>query len=312
MSYIMEKIKTMRNSLHKKYGKEDCNVIYHDTSDVTDILKSSIGDKAYRIATAGYSAPQEGYEDLTAKFLSALNKRLKSGKTGYITTPALQTGSIYDITTQVSGLNSKNVAFFTTEEYWENTDLSSFRKDLNMKKYSQVPIHVFPDTRTYAEATANASNILICTGGRGVAVTEIVEALKRKSKVVILINENLKNAGIDRESEQVECASKYFWNIIGDCQKDIPEVSQLDLDFLRTHPGRENQLVRYYFVRNDEEAERSALVASDFIGGKTLYDFWPDKADDIDKMVGHVQRRKDEETAFEHYLKTGKYKRLYE
>lgn len=79
-----------------------------------------------------------------------------------------------------------------------------------MKQYAKTPINVFPDTETYTEATANASNVLVCTGGRKVAITKIVEALKRKSKVILLINSNLKNESFDMEKGRVENAAEYF------------------------------------------------------------------------------------------------------
>jgi len=312
MYHIREKLEKIKAAFKRTYQKYDCNTISHNSSDVSEILKQSIGKKPYRIATSGYSLPQEDYEDITLKFFKELNKRLKSGKTGYITTPDLCPGSIYDITTKVSHLKATDVLFFTTQQYWANTSLASFSKDVNMKKYIKAPIHIFPDNKTYTEATANASNILVCTGGKTVAITEIVEALKRKNKVILLINEKLKNEGLDSIRENVEYAAKYFLDYIVNCQKDLPTVKELDLDFLRTHPGRQNQLLRVYFVKDDESIQSAALRASNFIKNKTAYDFWPDKADEIDKALNPVQRRIDRQTALEHWQKAGQYKTLYD
>jgi len=312
MSYIKDRINRLKKALTQNYTKEDCNVILQDTSDVTEILDKSIGKKPYRIATSGYSFPQPEYEKTTFKFLKELDKQLGSDKTGYVTTPALSDGSIYDITTRVGGLKPENMVLFTTKRYWEGTELDTFRKDVNMRKYTKAPIYAFPDTKTYADATANASNVLVCTGGRKVAVTEIVEALKRKSKVVLLINENLQNEGFNWQKGNVDSAAKYFLDYMIKCQKDLPQTQELDLDFLKTHPGRITQLLRVYFVTdNDESIKSAAIRSSGFLKGKTAYDFWPSKADEIDKEPGAVQRQVDQKAAIEHMLKTGERKFLY-
>ena len=312
MLSIKEKIELMRATIKGEISKDNCTLIKHDTSDVTDILKSGIGSKKYRIATSGYSFDQEGYKEITTKFLQELDKNLGSRNTGYVTTPAIADGSIYDITTQVSGLGASNVAYFTTERYWENTDFNGFNKDINVRQYMKTPIHVFPDNETYTQATANASNILVCTGGRKVAVTEIVEALKRKSKVALILNLNLNKEGYDRATGRVENAAEYFINYMIECQKDLPQAEQLDLEFLKTHPGRITHLLRVYPIENEKDIKGAALRASKFLTNETPYDFWPDKADEIDRTAGIVAKERDREKTMEHYLKTGEMKSLYD
>lgn len=311
MLSIRDHIAQMKDFLQGHLSKKDCKLVYHDSADVSEILASGIGNKKYRIATSGYSAGQEGYKETTAKFLKKLDKLLGRKNTGYITTPAVSDGSIYDITTQVSGLGTNNIAYFTTEKYWASTDFGSFNKDMNLRQYTKTPIHIFPDTATYTQATANASNVLICTGGRKVAVTEIVEALKRKSKVVLLINENLNNEGFDKDTQQVENAAKYFVDYTLMCRKDLPRAEQLDIDFLTEHPGRAVHLLRVYFVNERMNVKDAAVRASKFIESKTLYDYCPDKTDEIDKDVAAATRIKDRQGAIEHFIKTGEMNILY-
>ena len=283
MLSIKKRILQAKTRLRKNYEKDDCKTISCDNPDVTEILKKGIGNKKYRIATAGYSYEQEGYAEVTTKFIKALDRRLGHMRTGYITSPSLSEGSIYDITTQVSGLGASNVAYFTTEEYWENTQLNDFREDLNMRRYSKTPIYLFPDTETYIDATANASNILICTGGKDIAVAEIIAALKRKNKVVLLINEKMKKEGFDRDNQRVENSAQYFLDYAIHCQSDLPASKQLDLEFLKSHPGRHTQLLNVYVVEDDKSIASAAERAAYFIKRETLYDFWPDKTDYIDK-----------------------------
>ena len=311
MVSIRDRIERMKASLLGNLSKEDCKLVRHDSADVTDILKNGIGDKKYRIATSGYSFDQEGYSDITTKFLKELDAKLGRKNTGYVTTPAVADGSIYDITTQVSGLGADNVAYFTTDRYWESTDFDGFNKNINARQYMKTPIHVFPDTETYTEATANASNVLVCTGGRKVAVTEIVEALKRKSKVMLIINPNLQNEGYSKEQGRVDNAAEYFMDYMLSCRKDLPQAEQLDLDFLTKNPGRTLHLLRVYYVQNEEDAKSAAFRASRFLQDKTPYDYWPNKSDEIDKQVGSVISKIDKERTMEHFMKTGEMKSLY-
>ena len=263
----------------KTYTKEDCNLVRLQTDDVTQILKDTIGDKKYRIATSGYSFNIDGYEDTTKLFLETLDKNLGKRKTGYVVPPSLDNGNLYDITTEISGLGADNVLYMTTERYWDKyTDFDNFDSDINLKKYVKTPIHVFPDTETYTNATANASNVLVCTGGRKVAVREITEALKRKNKVVILLNKNLANGVINEKSGGVENAAEYFSTFI------VPERSAnhysptetLDIEFIKSHQDRLKELVRVYVVDDEESIKDAAVRASNFIKSKTLYDYFPD------------------------------------
>ena len=263
----------------KTYTKEDCNLIRLQTDDVTQILKDTIGDKKYRIATSGYSFNMDGYEHTTELFLKTLDENLGKRKTGYVVPPSLDKGNLYDITAKISGLGADNVMFVTTERYWDKyTDFGKFDKETDLKKYVKTPVHVFPDTETYTNATANASNVLVCTGGRKVAVREITEALKRKNKVVILLNKNLANGVINEKSGGVENAAEYFSTFI------VPERSAnhysptetLDIEFIKSHQDRLKELVRVYVVDDDESIKDAAIRASNFIKSKTLYDYFPE------------------------------------
>lgn len=273
MPSIMDRIAQIRRSLNGSFSKDDCNLVQHDNADVSDIIeKSGIGKKKYRIATAGYSYEQEGYKEATFKFLKYLDTFLKPWNTAYITPPSLYPGSIYDITTSVSGLKSNNVAFFTTQRYWENTDLSAFSKDINRRRFLKAPIHIFPDNQTYLEATANASNVLICTGGRKVSINEIVEALKRNHNVIMLVNRNLKNGDFDQKNNTVECAPRYFHNYIVNCGEDPANIKDVDLKFLRENEGKILQLVKWYFVDDDESIKSAAYRASKVITSPNIFE----------------------------------------
>ena len=273
-SSLKERIRDFTASFkNREYSKDDCKTFIHETADVSEILeKSGIGKKKYSIATSGYSFDQEGYSEVTSSFLKHLDKYLGSKNTGYITPPTLYPGSIYEMTTSVSGLNPSNVALFTTQRYWEGTDLSAFNKDVNMRKFLRTPVHLFPDNQTYLEATANASNVLVCTGGRKVAINEIVEALKRNNKVIMLVNKNLTNEDFDQSNNAVECAPRYFHNYIVGRDDDPANVRDLDLKFLRENQGKVMQLVKWYFVDDEESIKSAAYRAAKVIQDPNIFE----------------------------------------
>ena len=273
MFSLRDRINRMKTFLKGDFTKDDCNVVQHDTADTSDIIKKSgLSKKKYIIAISGYSFDQEGYADTTSKFLKQLDTYLKPGNTGYITPPTLYSGSIYNITTDVSGLSPNNVAFFTTKRYWDGTNLDEFDKNVNMRQFLRAPIHVFPDNQTYLEATANASNVLVCTGGRKVAINEIIEAIKRNHKVIMLVNKNLKNNDYDQDNNSVECAPRYFHNYIVGAGKDPANIKDADLKFLEENQGKILQLVKWYHVDDDASIKSAALRASNAITSPTIYD----------------------------------------
>lgn len=273
---VAKKLKNCKSS--KIYTKEDCNVIRLPDDNVSEILKQSIGDKKYRIATSGYSFNIDGYEEPTKKFLKSMDIALESKNTGYILPPALEKGSIYDITAEVSGLGKKNALFVTADRYYDNyLNLENFAGNIDMKKYLETPMLVFPTPEVYTKATANASNVLVCTGGRKVAVTEIVEALKRRSKVVLLDNLNLNNGTYNTVKNEVENAAKYFKETIILNKSAYPLSERLELEELMKHPSRINQLVRVYHVDDAKSAVDAGTRAANFIKSKTLYDYIPEE-----------------------------------
>jgi hypothetical protein len=113
--------------------KNDCNIIKLPNGDVSEVLKNSIGNKPYRIATSGYSFNTEGYEKITKEFLSSIDDALGSKNTGYIYPPTLEKGSIYDISAQVSGLDKGKALFATAEDYFKNFKLEQLSDNVDLK-----------------------------------------------------------------------------------------------------------------------------------------------------------------------------------
>jgi hypothetical protein len=226
-----------------KLTKNDCNIIKLPNGDVSEILKNSIGNKPYRIATSGYSFNTEGYEKITKEFLSSIDDALGSKNTGYIYPPTLEKGSIYDISAQVSGLDKGKALFATAEDYFKDFKLEQLSDNVDLKKYVKTPTMVFPNSEIYTEATANASNVLVCTGGRKVAVKEIAEALKRKHKVVLLHNLNLKNGTFNKSLNEVENAARFFDDLRLSGLSKYSEAEMKELKALLEQPDVINDFV---------------------------------------------------------------------
>lgn len=248
-----------------KLSKQDCNIIKLPNSDVSEVLKISIGNKPYRIATSGYSFNTEGYEKITKEFLSSIDEVLGRKNTGYIYPPTLEKGSIYDITAQVSGLDKGKALFATAEDYFKNFNLEQLSENVNLKKYVKTPTMIFPNSEIYTEATANASNVLVCTGGRKVAVKEIAEALKRKHKVVLLHNLNLKNGTFNKSLNEVENAARFFDDLRLSGVSKYSEAEMKELKALLEQPDVINDFVRIYLVNDEKSAAEAGKRAAEFI-----------------------------------------------
>lgn len=273
----------------KKLTVEDCNFIRCATSDVEGILPKGFKQKPYKIATSGYSFDMEGYYQPTQEFLLQLDKKLGEKNTAYIAPPACDKGNIYDMTTRVSGLDDDKLLYVTSERYLKFLNPENFPEYIDRKKYLKKPIYVFPTPSDYADATANASNILVCTGGRKVAVEEIVLALKQKHKVVLLLNDKMENGVYNFDKDSVENTAKYFADITSQewCKKHgYPIVNNLDAQWLKDFSNRVKQLVRIYPIDGSKESiERASDSAAKFIKEtKTLYDYFPE---DVADKMGH-------------------------
>jgi len=273
INFINNKWNKFKNCIEKIKDKicperltnKGLNVKKHNDDDVSKIVKKSIGNKPYRIATAGYSYKTEGYEEVTRTFLKSIDASLGSKNTGYVFPPTLDKGSIYGITSQVSGLKKDKALFLTAEEFFTgHINPENFYSNVNMKEYKKIPIHVFKTPEMYTKATANASNVLVCTGGRQIAVREIIQAIKRKNKVVLLHNLNLNN-GTYNALNDVENAARYFDEMRLSKMLKCSKAERRELAELLKDRDKINELVRVYLVNDSKSAAEAGIRAAKFI-----------------------------------------------
>ena len=250
----------------KTITKEDCNIIKLPDDNMSKILKESIGERPYRIATSGYSFATEGYEEPTRAFIESIDKSLGKENTGYVFPPTLDQGSIYEITAKISGLQKNKALFVTTDAFCaEYLKPENFSQNIDLKAFTQTPIYTLPTIGKYTSATANASNVIVCTGGRQIAVNEISEAIKRNNKVVLLLNMNLKNGTFNHAKNEVENAAKFFDSIRLFDLSNYSQSEKLELQSLLKDKDKINELVRIYLVNDKKSAVEAGNRAAKFI-----------------------------------------------
>ena len=232
--------------------------------EVGEIAKREIGTMPYRIATAGYSAPPEGYEYATKKFLKALDSELGTRSTAFVTSPTADKGSIDAITSEITGLNKGKIFYTTAQDYVEYINPKNFPETIDTVAYSKLPKHVLPSSAEYSKATAEASNVFVATGGRNATVSDFVNALKKGNKAVVLNNPALDVPAWGEAKGRVENASKYLMEQLeafnAGKKLPYPEVGEFTSEFMARNNTKLNELVK--IVTLDGTDAQSILSAA--------------------------------------------------
>ena len=251
------------------------NVVNAKTaSEVGAKANEALSGNTYRIATAGYSAPPEGYEATTKDFLKALDAQLGTKDTAFVTSPTADKGSIDAITSEVAGFEGGKLFYTTAQDYVEYINPNNFPESINKEAYAKVPKFVLPDAESYSQATAECSNAFIATGGRNATVSDFVNAIKKGNKAVILENTVLNVPAWGESKGRVENASKYLAEQIKAVkegkQLPYPEVGEFTRDFIEKNIVKIDKLVRAYQVDGKTETiKEAANKASEFLKSKT-------------------------------------------
>ncbi|MFN8607296.1 MAG: hypothetical protein U0931_07180 [Vulcanimicrobiota bacterium] len=180
-----------------------------------------MGDKPVQLATAGYSAPPEGYEAPTTKFLSGLTEEL-SGKIGLVTSPTADKGSIDAITSTVGQRAGAPLGYITADSYLGYVNPDNFPQDIDKNQFSAQPKIAFPDADIYSKATAELSNSFLVTGGRNASVNDFKNAVLNGNQVVVLTNDDVKSPSWDPKKNRVDNASAYLSQMMAGNTDGIP------------------------------------------------------------------------------------------
>ena len=238
--------------------------------EVTERTKHLLTESDYKIATAGYSEPPEGYEDFTRLFLKTLDKGLGSENTAFITSPTMTEGSIDAITTEVEGFEYGTLIYMTSKDYIDFINTSAVPETIDSEDYENAPKYILPEQSKYSEATAKASNTFIAIGGRSATVEDFVNALKHGNKAVIVDNTSLKLPAWSENKNKVDNATRYLTEQIEAVKEGkplpYPEVGEFTEQFIKDNMEKIGKLVRFYKVDNNPETIKDvATQAADFL-----------------------------------------------
>jgi adenosine deaminase len=281
------KVKAGLEQVRSNLGKEnitETNSTQINPHNITPVATAEeVGAKAqealsgnkHRIATAGYSAPPEGYEAATRDFLSALDAELGSSETAFITSPTADKGSIDAITTEVAGFGKGRLFYTTAQDYVEYINPENFPATIDKASYSTVPKFVLPDANSYSAATAQASNAFIATGGRNASVSDYVNAIKNGNKSIILDNTTLDVPAWGEAKGRVENASKYISEQIKAVREGrelpYPEVGEFTREFIEKNLSKIEDLTRTFQIDGtDTSVKTAAKNSAAFINGQEV------------------------------------------
>ena len=243
------------------------NLVNVETAEeVGKIAQKEIGSKPYRLATAGYSAPPEGYEASTKSFLEQLKEMLGRRKTAFVTSPTADKGSIDAITTEVAGLKKGNIFYTTAQDYVGYINPANFPESINKDAYSRLAKHVLPNGAEYSRATAEASNMFIATGGRNATVSDFVNAINKGNKAVVLNNPLISAPAWGSAKNRVENASKYLMEQFEAFKAGkvlpYPEVGEFTREFMSKNSEKLEELVKIITLKGSDKGS-IAVAARD-------------------------------------------------
>lgn len=247
------------------------NMIFmNKPSDAKEYFDNLMGDKKVRLATAGYSAPPDGYEGPTTEFLSGLTRELKDD-VGFVTSPTADKGSIDAITSAVGQSSGSPIGYVTADPYLGYVNPSNFPAGIDQAKFASQPKFTFPDAETYSQGTAELSNSFLVTGGRNASVSDFQNAIRNGNQIVVLTNANVKGGSWDVGKGRVDNASSYLHKMISGDTDGIPMDHAFNQDvakFLSENKETVNQLVRFVDA-NDPGAVRQAAEHLRAVNPKT-------------------------------------------
>lgn len=219
-----------------------------------------------RIATAGYSASPEGYENFSQNLLDKLVAKLQgSGQVGLVTSPTADKGSIDAISSLSAQRNKAPIRYVTCEDYVQYIKPENFPEELKKDVFAAQPKYVLPTKELYSQATAEMSNVFIAFEGRDTTVGDMVNAIKAGNKVIIVDNENHNPDLWDYDRSRPMDASEYIEaKVGGDGLLPWLEDKGFDHDFLMQYEDRikENLSV----VNLDKSSNMETAI--DYIAGK--------------------------------------------
>ena len=229
-------------------------------------LEESWKNLPHRLATAGYSAPPEGYEGPTLNFLTSLVKEL-SGTVGLASSPTADKGSIDAISSTAAHVGNVPLTYVTSENYVGYIDPTKFpEQGIDLAKYHAAPKFVLPTNEEYSRATSTVSNSFLATGGRDATVGDFVNAIKAKNKVIILDNKLVKADVWDPKKNRPNNASAYLARrLSGDASLPLIPGKGFTQEFLDQNAQVISSLVKVVTITTEADVPRAVNEAVQFL-----------------------------------------------
>lgn len=240
-------------------------VFMNDPSEVKGFFNNLMGDKQVKLATAGYSAPPDGYEGPTTNFLTGLAKEL-SGDVGFVTSPTADKGSIDAITSTVGQREGAPIGYVTADSYLGYVNPDNFPADIDKDKFAAQPKIAFPDADVYSQATAELSNSFLVTGGRNASVSDFKNAVLNGNQVVILSNDEVKSASWDPKKSRVDNASSYLSKMLSGDTEGIPMDNPFNQDVQKFVQDNREAISKHVIVVDANDANATSTAAKHLRG----------------------------------------------
>ena len=180
-------------------------------TDVRQIAERVFQGVPHRLAVVGYyTPPTDTYSNKVTSFLNALVDNLGVKKSGIITTPSADAGSVDSLGTMISQDKGVPILYLTTESYGHGLGTEKFPKSVDLEKYSKIPKYLLPDGDSYSKATAEAASSLVVLGGRKDTIREFENTIKTGKKAIVVVDSSIGGAW-DTSKTRAENAGKYIF-----------------------------------------------------------------------------------------------------
>lgn len=223
------------------------NIIYlSDIKDIIVIAKTIFRDLKYKLAIVGYSDSPKSYQTIVSEIISEFIKEFIPDM-AIITSPTTDKGSIDVINTYISQKFNIPILYLTAIDFVSSINPKILSKKIDKDIYINLPKYIFPTIKDYSEATAKISNLLLLLGGRGVAITDFVNAINNNNKVFIINHTDFGPVDFNEKYGIPMNASLYITEQINSFLKNkktvYPNCRNFTYEFLENNLNKLNDLV---------------------------------------------------------------------
>lgn len=229
----------------------------------TKSVKKALKGRDLRVMTTGYSKAPAGYDVNTPRVLDEIGSKL-GNDVGFVTSPTASTGSIDALTSSVAQKQGAPVAYLTADRYVKYIDPKKLPAGIDTGAFAKTPKLSLPDQKTYLNASADASNRLVMAGGRGAAVTDFQNAVKRGNKVVVVRDDAVQAPAWNIADGEIGNGSEYVAQFVRKETAGIPmdqSVNKEFADFMAQNSDRVSNLVKVV----DASDPSASKLASDWL-----------------------------------------------